>query len=407
MICKYIRLSSKNKDEKEQSQVIDAYLCKKGLVADNLVRENAVFKGNKYDQALFQKLCRTLNNADWIVVSEVSVIARNSISELCEIIETCIKPNGLRLVVCNVGFDIDFSYNNPMVEMQMNLFASIAQMEKEVIRSRTQTSIDRIKDEIDEFGYHISKSGNKVTKLGNGQAPSEKCLAASAAMKRKRALENENNAKFYKYLVTFEEHNGKFSMNDRETNSKNWEKLAYELNQLGYLTSTGLPFTSMRCRNAYRTLKNLFFENKSESNRETGGDQKIQLRMESTRKKVELNEGNLEAERKRFKNTVQTLDVLLAEDEDDMKDENTFKSSSLPFSNWKKELFELFIQFNYCIDQENLTAFARQNNLMANSMIDRINDEYFELLDDCLIEESENGWMMNQYYYEQIKNKIQ
>ena len=89
------------------------------------------------------------------------------------------------------------------------------------------------------------------------------------------------------------------------------------------------------------------------------------------------------------------------------KDKNTFKSSSLPFSNWKKELFELFIQFNYCIDQENLTAFARQNNLMANSMIDRINDEYFELLDDCLIEESENGWMMNQYYYEQIKNKIQ
>ena len=128
MICKYIRLSSKNKDEKEQSQVIDAYLCKKGLVADNLVRENAVFKGKKYDQALFQKLCRTLNNADWIVVSEVSVIARNSISELCEIIETCIKPNGLRLVVCNVGFDIDFSYNNPMVEMQMNLFGNLQRL---------------------------------------------------------------------------------------------------------------------------------------------------------------------------------------------------------------------------------------------------------------------------------------
>ena len=406
MICKYIRLSSKNKDEKEQSQVIDAYLCKKGLVADKLVRENAVFKGKKYDQALFQKLCRTLNNADWIVVSEVSVIARNSISELCEIIETCIKPNGLRLVVCNVGFDIDFSYSNPMVEMQMNLFASIAQMEKEVIQTRTQTAIDRIKDEINEFGYHISKSGNRVTKLGNGQAPSDKCLAASAAAKRKRALDNENNMKFYQYFIAFEEKNGKFSENDRITNARNWEKLADELNQHGFLTSSGLPFDSMRCRNAYRTLKNLFFENKLEPNRETGSGQKIQLRMESTRKKVELDEGNLEAERKRFKNTVQALDVLLAEDKDDMKDKNTFKSSSLPFSNWKKELFELFIQFDYCIDQENLTAFARQNNLMANSMIDRINDEYFELLDDCLIEESENGWMMNQYYYEQIKNKI-
>lgn len=407
MICKYIRLSSKNKDEKEQSRVIDAYLYKKGLVADKLVRENAVFKGKKYDQALFQKLCRTLNNADWVVVSEVSVIARNSISELCEIIETCIKPNGLRLIVCNVGIDIDCSNMDAMTEMMLYIFAAVAKMEKDLIRARTQSSIDHIKKEIEEFGYHISKSGNRITKLGTAQAPSDKCLAASAAVKRKRALENENNAKFYKYLVAFEERNGKFSINDRETNSKNWDKLAYELNQLGYLTSTGLPFNSMRCRNAYRTLKNLFFENKSESNSEIGGDQKIQLQMESTRKKVELDEGNLEAERKRFKNTVQALDVLLAEDEDDMKDESTFKSSSLPFSNWKKELFELFIQFDYCIDQENLTAFARQNNLMSNSMIDSINDEFFEFLDDCLIEENENGWIMNKDYYEQIKTEIQ
>lgn len=406
MICKYIRLSSKNQGEKEQNQVIDAYLCKKGLVADKLVKENAVFKGKKYDQALFQKLCRTLSNTDWVVVSEVSVIAKNSISELCEIIETCIKPNGLRLVVCNVGFDIDFSYNNSLVEMQMNLFASIAQMEKEVIRTRTQTAMDRIKKEIEEFGYHFSKSGNKITSLGGGE-PSESCRNAAGQKSRQRALDNENNRKFYQYFIAFEERNGKFSENDRNTNARNWEKLADELNQLGYLTSSGLPFDSMRCRNAYRTLKNLFFENKSVSNKETESGQKIQLQMESTRKKVELDEGNLEAEREKFKNTVQALDVLLADDEDDMNGENTFKSSSLPSSNWKKELFELFVQFDYSIDQEKLKLFARQNNMMTSLMIDSINDEYFELLDDCLIEEKEDGWIMNKDYYEQIKTEIQ
>lgn len=256
-IYKYIRYSTDKQDEASQNQIITEYCFRKGIVANETFKDEGVSGGKRFTQRNLGLLCKKLKNGDCIIVSEVSRITRSGIGELCEIIETYFKPNKLRLIICNVGIDIDCSNMDAMTEMTLYIFAAVAKMEKDLIRARTQSSIDHIKAEIEEFGYYISKKGNKVTKLGNGQVPSDKCLAASAAVKRKRALENENNAKFYKYLVAFEERNGKFSVNDRETNSKNWEKLAYELNQLGYLTSTGLPFNSMRCRNAYRTLKNI------------------------------------------------------------------------------------------------------------------------------------------------------
>lgn len=44
---------------------------------------------------------------------------------------------------------------------------------------------------------------------------------------------------------------------------------------------------------------------------------------------------------------------------------------------------------------------------MANAMINQVNEIYFEMLDDNLIEENGDGWIMNKDYYEQIKAEEQ
>ena len=265
MIYKYIRYSTNKQEEASQSQIITEYCFRKGIVVNEVYKDEGVSGGKEYSQRNLGKLCEKLSHGDCVIVSEVSRITRNGIGELCEIVEKFFKPNKLRLIICNVGIDIDCANMDAMTEMTLYIFAAVAKMEKDLIKARTQASLDHIRAEIEEFGYHISKKGNKITRLGGGE-PSESCHRAAGEKSRQRALENPNNMKFYKYFLIFEERNGRFEDNDRATNSLNWEKLAKELNQLGYTTSTGLPFDSMLCRNTYRVLKPVIEKYRNEQN---------------------------------------------------------------------------------------------------------------------------------------------
>lgn len=65
------------------------------------------------------------------------------------------------------------------------------------------------------------------------------------------------------------------------------------------------------------------------------------------------------------------------------------------------------MQNDYCLSQNQIIAFAQRYGLMANAMINQVNEIYFEMLDDNLIEENGDGWIMNKDYYEQIKAEEQ
>lgn len=259
MIYKYIRFSTQKQEELSQDNIISEYLFRKGMVADETYKDEGVSGGKNYKDRNLGKLCAKLKAGDTVVVSEVSRITRNGIAELCDIVERYFKPNNLRLIICNYGLDIDCSNMNPLVEMQLYMLVVFAKIEKDSIRERTRASLSRIKDEIEQFGFHISKKGNKITRLGCGSM-SEECRNAAAERSRQKALNNPNNVAFWKYLQLFEKRNGKFSEAKRGVADK-WEQLARELNELNYVTSTGLPFTSMRCRNMYRVIKTTMGEN--------------------------------------------------------------------------------------------------------------------------------------------------
>ncbi|MDH6304131.1 hypothetical protein M2459_000843 [Parabacteroides sp. PF5-5] len=69
----------------------------------------------------------------------------------------------------------------------------------------------------------------------------------------------------------------------------------------------------------------------------------------------------------------------------------------------KEGLLQLFINKDYKLNKEEVDIFARSKGLFMNQLIQSINEEHFDELDDVLIEEEEEYYMLNETYYEQLR----
>ena len=126
----YLRVSTDSQNLMQQQNAINEYIKYKGLTITDVVTDEGVSGGVSYKDRHLYNLIQSLNEGDVIVVSEISRITRSGISELSEIIEKYFKPNRLRLIICNVGLDIDCSDINPMMELQLAMMATFAKIEK-------------------------------------------------------------------------------------------------------------------------------------------------------------------------------------------------------------------------------------------------------------------------------------
>lgn len=98
------------------------------------------------------------------------------------------------------------------------------------VKERTTNALNAIKNNIKKDGYHLSKAGNKITKLGNGAAITNvNRLLGQRAIKDKR----KNNPNLIK-AKAFAESLKKGGMNAVQ--------ITAELNANGFLTSTGKPY---------------------------------------------------------------------------------------------------------------------------------------------------------------------
>ncbi|MDR3340631.1 MAG: hypothetical protein LBT25_11195 [Candidatus Symbiothrix sp.] len=68
-------------------------------------------------------------------------------------------------------------------------------------------------------------------------------------------------------------------------------------------------------------------------------------------------------------------------------------------------LFKLFENKNYSVNKKEIDIFARKKGAFRDSLIQTINEKYYEELDDLLIEEEEDDYLLNEVYYEQIKRR--
>lgn len=125
------------------------------------------------------------------------------------------------------------------------------------------------------------------------------------------------------------------------------------------------------------------------------------------RKVVFIDKSEVEIRKEKFEKTASDLSELL--DEGDNQDE-ALRPVGKPeriFDRVVADLISLFKRENFILSSVQLNDFAADKGLMTNSIVNQINEAYFETLDDNLIEETEDGWVMNKDYYEQIKTEIQ
>ena len=253
----YLRVSTDSQNLMQQQNAINEYIKYKGLTITDVVTDEGVSGGVSYKDRHLYNLIQSLNEGDVIVVSEISRITRSGISELSEIIEKYFKLNRLRLIICNVGLDIDCSDINPMMELQLAMMATFAKIEKSLIQERTRNALEARKKKIVNEGGFYSKKGKWCTKLGNDGTHTQAASIASAKKRQAVARENASNLAVYKYIRSWEKRN--IALN-KETPRKVYEELSDILNELGYTTPTGLEFNQLRLRAMWDKLKNLYKE---------------------------------------------------------------------------------------------------------------------------------------------------
>lgn len=250
MIYRYLRFSTSYQDERQQENTINNYLASKNMVADATITDAGISGGISYKKRNLFELCNELKPNDIVIVSEVSRLTRSGIGELSEIIEKYFKPNKLRLIICNVGLDVDCSDLNPMIEMQLMMMATFAKIEKSLICQRTKSALEARKKNNIAIGG-TNELWGKNTKTDRRLAL-QKAHKASALARKKKAIENPNNKSFWEFIEDYQEINGKITANT------DFKPISEKLNQRGKKTSTGLEFTPTRAKAMYNSLKNIY-----------------------------------------------------------------------------------------------------------------------------------------------------
>ena len=149
------------------------------------------------------------------------------------------------------------------------------------------------------------------------------------------------------------------------------------------------------------------------------------------RKKIKLNENEIQHIEKKHAGTVELLNEYLEEDEtvikqknpetqvktkakkdkkpkEDAKKTNTAKSKSifiagLDFNEIQEKLIAKIVKNSFSIGQDEVAKIALKNNLFKNQLIDSINELCSEYLDgEALIEEDEEDYVIEEFVYKKI-----
>jgi len=145
------------------------------------------------------------------------------------------------------------------------------------------------------------------------------------------------------------------------------------------------------------------------------------------RKKIRLNTNVIKEVQDQHSNTVELLNEYLQESEEEQikvkaekeqpqkvekevakKESNPSQSIFKPgliFSDIQSNLLELFVKSNLSVSREDLEIFATSQGAFKNQLIDDINEICYETIDDVLIEEDGEDYIIYDQYYQTLLNK--
>lgn len=232
-VIEYGRVSTDKQTLEQQNRTVKEWLNRNGLKADIVVTEEGISGGVTYKKRkLGNEVLPLLEPGDMLIVAEISRLGR-SMSDLNKLINDELKPRKIRLVIVQMGIDLDCGNIKAMDEMILFAFSFAAQLEKELIQERTKSALDVRKKKIEQEGGFYSKSGNWCTSLGGTTTGQAKGGQANGEKRRKEAMNDEKN-------------NMIAAMLECCNTTQDLDKVVERLNARGILTKTGLPFTRNR-----------------------------------------------------------------------------------------------------------------------------------------------------------------
>ena len=184
---------------------------------------------------------------------------------------------------------------------------------------------------------------------------------------------------------------------------------------LQYLNVKTTNSESFRYRTIPREIRPVLFKNKRMEERFTlicsnfkrdrnfeKAEAETRLLAGVTKRKIELDRQSIEEEKAELSQTAQILGKYLEEEEQTTPAENTAFSQPDTALDYENELIFLFKNNNFVLNQKEIDKFALDKGLFSDSMIQKINEKYFELFDDVLIEERENAYILNREYVKKL-----
>ena len=144
--------------------------------------------------------------------------------------------------------------------------------------------------------------------------------------------------------------------------------------------------------------------------------EKLRLIFEVKRKEVKLNQNKILRVQRQHTGTVDLLNEYLIDDEENVKEiglnlgndtiqiEKSFSNEEMKFTETQILLIELFKNSKYKVLQSDVDLFAKSKNILKNYLIDSINEKCYEIIDDILIEENDEYYIINEVYFKMILN---
>ena len=209
----YTRVSTTKQDLGLESQlnIINQFISNDELIATFTEKESG---RNSNRIELNKAIEYALSNDAILLIAKLDRLSRNVL-----FIST-LMSSGVKFKACDIPTADNFT---------IHIFAALAEREVGMIRERTKAALSVIKSNIETNGYHISKAGNKVTRLGSIEFKDEHRLMGVEAVKQKR-MSNQNLKRARAFASSLKD------------NGMNYVQITELLNKNGFKTSTGKEY---------------------------------------------------------------------------------------------------------------------------------------------------------------------
>jgi len=127
---------------------------------------------------------------------------------------------------------------------------------------------------------------------------------------------------------------------------------------------------------------------------------KLSILYEIKKRKIELDSSAIESARTDLKSVVDLLEDYLDDYTDTVGyEQSKMNDSEIPERNIVfAKLLSLFIANEYKLSRQEIDLFAKQNGVFSDWLIEGINEEFYDRLDDFVIEEDNNSYILDRSY---------